>query len=387
MLNMEESLAPVEKTNEDVLSMVDVLKEEAELEEEANAVLGDSDDQNCTYPMGYVSRQALYACSTCSPENPAGVCLACSLECHEGHELFELYTKRNFRCDCGNSKFPGSTCKLYSEKDASNSQNAYNQNFKGLYCTCHRPYPDMEDEIEDEMIQCVICEDWYHGRHLGVDSLPPCETYSEVVCADCMKKHDFLWAYNVQSQDTKCMVKEEVKSEVDVEGASPVKTQETKENGSDQGTSDDTDNKMSCLLKDLQKRGTSVQGSGSFWQDGWRNKLCKCADCMVKYKAGEIEFLTDEVDTVHNYEQRGRNKTTPCSQYDKGMQALSSMNRIQQVEVLHGFNDLKSELTDYLKKFAENGKVVREEDIREFFSGMEARKRQRATGPIPFMCK
>lgn len=51
MLNMEESLAPVEKTNEDVLSMVDVLKEEAELEEEANAVLGDSDDQNCTYPM------------------------------------------------------------------------------------------------------------------------------------------------------------------------------------------------------------------------------------------------------------------------------------------------------------------------------------------------
>jgi hypothetical protein len=31
--------------------------------------------------------------------------------------------------------------------------------------------------------------------------------------------------------------------------------------------------------------------------------------------------------------------------------------------------------------------VVREEDIREFFSGMEARKRQRATGPIPFMCK
>lgn len=32
-------------------------------------------------------------------------------------------------------------------------------------------------------------------------------------------------------------------------------------------------------------------------------------------------------------------------------------------------------------------KVVKEEDIREFFSGMEARKRQRTTGPMPFMCK
>lgn len=45
-------------------------------------------------PQGYVSRQALYACATCDPETSAGVCLACCLECHEGHELFELYTKR-----------------------------------------------------------------------------------------------------------------------------------------------------------------------------------------------------------------------------------------------------------------------------------------------------
>ena len=36
---------------EDVLSMVDVLEEDRALEEEANAVLGASDDQNCTYPQ------------------------------------------------------------------------------------------------------------------------------------------------------------------------------------------------------------------------------------------------------------------------------------------------------------------------------------------------
>ncbi|XP_062616576.1 putative E3 ubiquitin-protein ligase UBR7 [Saccostrea cucullata] len=105
------------------------------------------------------------------------------------------------------------------------------------------------------------------------------------------------------------------------------------------------------------------------------------------YKEKSLGFLIDESDTVHKYEERGRDKAVSTSQYDKGLQALSSMDRVQQVEVIHGFNDLKSELTDYLKKFAENGKVVREEDIREFFSGMEARKRQRATGPIPYMCK
>lgn len=46
--------------------------------------------------QGYVKRQALYACGTCSPTDaePAGVCLACTLTCHEGHVLYELYTKR-----------------------------------------------------------------------------------------------------------------------------------------------------------------------------------------------------------------------------------------------------------------------------------------------------
>lgn len=32
------------------ITMIDVLEEEQELEEDANAVLGGSDDQNCTYP-------------------------------------------------------------------------------------------------------------------------------------------------------------------------------------------------------------------------------------------------------------------------------------------------------------------------------------------------
>jgi len=37
------------ETGDEVVSMVDVLQEDNDLEEEANAVLGDSDDQCCTY--------------------------------------------------------------------------------------------------------------------------------------------------------------------------------------------------------------------------------------------------------------------------------------------------------------------------------------------------
>ena len=63
-----------------------------------------------------MQRQALYACGTCLEQTNqlAGVCLACSLVCHDGHTLYELYTKRNFCCDCGNSLFSESSkCHLF----------------------------------------------------------------------------------------------------------------------------------------------------------------------------------------------------------------------------------------------------------------------------------
>lgn len=36
---------------------------------------------------------------------------------------------------------------------------------------------------------------------------------------------------------------------------------------------------------------------------------------------------------------------------------MSSLGRVQQVELIQGYNDMKDSLTEYLKKFAANGKV------------------------------
>ena len=41
----------LEENEDTVLSMVEVLQESEDLEEEATAVLGDSDDRCCTYPL------------------------------------------------------------------------------------------------------------------------------------------------------------------------------------------------------------------------------------------------------------------------------------------------------------------------------------------------
>ncbi|XP_059468581.1 putative E3 ubiquitin-protein ligase UBR7 [Neocloeon triangulifer] len=320
------------------VTMVDVLQEEQEREQDANAVLGGSDDQHCTYSSGYVPRQALYLCTTCvatqgENQTPAGICLACSYKCHEGHDLVELYTKRAFRCDCGNSKFEHK-CRLEPEKEAFNEKNSYNQNFKGVYCTCARPYPDPDDDVEDEMIQCIICEDWYHTRHLGEGVSVPSE-FSEMICGCCMGKTPLLASY--------------VNNTAEVVADCPLKAADAPE----------------------------VKSVTTFWPDGWRSRLCKCEDCHVKYKELKIEYLCEESDMVQEYEKQGLNQPT---QYEQGLQALGNMDRSQQIEVLTEYAQMKEELKSFLATFAEENKVVTEEDIKEFFDGLKARKRRRVDG-------
>lgn len=189
------------------VTMLDVLEEEKELEEEYAAVLGASDEKSCTYTQGAVKRQALYSCLTCCPETrndldkSAGICLACSYHCHENHELVELYTKRNFRCDCPTERTGTNRCCLNSslkQPEGKNTDNLYNQNFQGLYCACHRPYPDPERTTEEVMLQCIICEDWFHLQHLEgapANAAKLVDACSEMICGSCMQQHQFLHNY------------------------------------------------------------------------------------------------------------------------------------------------------------------------------------------------
>uniref|UniRef100_A0AAY5F3S1 Putative E3 ubiquitin-protein ligase UBR7 n=1 Tax=Electrophorus electricus TaxID=8005 RepID=A0AAY5F3S1_ELEEL len=336
---------------EATVSLVDVLEEDEELENEASAVLGGSDSEKCSYPEGYVKRQALYACNTCTPKGgePAGICLACSYKCHEGHELFELYTKRNFRCDCGNDKFGEMECKLFPDKEKVNLGNKYSHNFFGLYCTCDRPYPDPEDEVADEMIQCIICEDWLHGRHLGC-LVPECVELQEMICESCMNKSLFLWTYaaHIAGRYYTWFL----------EGSRP-----------------------DCRLEEMKASGKSrAQHGAVFWPASWRTKLCSCSVCKDIFMNAGVAFLFDDTDTVLAYENKGKTSEQAggAEGRDPLMSALNNLNRVQQLEIIHEYNDMKTELKDYLQRFAAEGKVVTPEDIRHFFEQQQTRKRRRA---------
>ncbi|OLN81136.1 Protein mlo2 [Colletotrichum chlorophyti] len=170
----------------DSQTAAEFIRDQMQLEADAREALPYS-IENCTKILGSL-RQSIFACLTCNPPpaNPkdpydgAGVCYACSVQCHGEHTLVEIFTKRNFTCDCGTTRFPStSPCSLrinpatntkggvHSEEPDAN--NKYNQNFRNRFCACECDYDPFQQK--GTMFQCLglgttetggCGEDWYH---------------------------------------------------------------------------------------------------------------------------------------------------------------------------------------------------------------------------------
>ncbi|GAA5982019.1 hypothetical protein JCM10908_004706 [Rhodotorula pacifica] len=144
-------------SSDDNFNALDLLAAQDALEAEARDAVPYASE--CTYDLGYI-KQPLYACRTCL--NDRAVCVACSVNCHAEHDLIELFNRRDFRCDCGTEGMgAGSCCQISNRSDAPrNERNHYDHNFRGEFCWCGRPYDPHTEE--NDMIQCLVCEDWCH---------------------------------------------------------------------------------------------------------------------------------------------------------------------------------------------------------------------------------
>ncbi|KAK1917813.1 hypothetical protein P3342_000529 [Pyrenophora teres f. teres] len=179
----------ISQASESSQTAADFIKEQLSLEKEAREALPYQFD-TCTRDLGPL-RQSLYACLTCNPApassaqqyTPAGVCYSCSISCHGEHTLVELFSKRNFICDCGTTRIPDMTpCTLRINAETGRKgdvtgeepakTNEYNQNFRNKFCGCSQEYdPDQE---KGTMFQCLglgSCnggcgEDWWHPECL-----------------------------------------------------------------------------------------------------------------------------------------------------------------------------------------------------------------------------
>ncbi|XP_022970058.1 putative E3 ubiquitin-protein ligase UBR7 [Cucurbita maxima] len=359
---------------EQTISIQEYLKEVEEQELEADLVLGGDEGKECTYSKGYMKRQAIFSCLTCTPDGNAGVCTACSLSCHDGHEIVELWTKRNFRCDCGNSKFGDFICKLFSNKDVENANNSYNHNFKGSYCICNRPYPDPDVEEQVEMIQCCMCEDWFHEEHLGlssIDEIPRDEEgeplYEDFICPACSAICSFLIQYpsSIWAVGRHSAGKDSLLSEL------PENNSGSKESVKDNTQTD------SCVLETSSSASITAENKPMFLSKNWRGALCRCEKCINNYKLKNISFLVDEEDSIAEYEKIAKQKREEKLQEQEGaeLKLFDNLGHVEKIEILNGIADMKDEIRTFMESF-DSSKPITSADIHQVFENL-AKKRRR----------
>lgn len=459
-------------SSNDSITAVDYIASQLELEREARELMPFNSD-DCTYEKGEL-RQPVFACLDCSKKSgqDVGVCYSCSIQCHLSHEIVELFTKRNFVCDCGTTRMlnvDNGACKLRLKSKAEEtsfrprtgsvsgpirrtssslslsgldllpedipaSANNYNHNFKGLFCSCNKPY----NPLDGNMIQCYFgfeCgEDWFHeecilgykqgflkslnGKNL-IDDLPPpgedAETENNLkfessdddeesdneeiskyphfpslnsfdcfICWKCVLTFKRVF----EEIDTPDIVLTKLPHFSSVESIdqwnekfklltnSAIKIENI--NDSDEFTKK---RKAEAMESNPKRQDANIPYS-IFLRNGFRDHLLQLSkfteDTKLKQFLQHNKYLFED-DPVYEPpedDDTNGNLSNTGSLLDLGADALLSLPKEQAIQGLHAYNKIRERLTDFFKPFAEQGELVTEESVREFFDQVNKEKKQ-----------
>eukprot|EP01116_Phalansterium_solitarium_P021920 TRINITY_DN7037_c0_g1_i1.p1 TRINITY_DN7037_c0_g1~~TRINITY_DN7037_c0_g1_i1.p1 ORF type:complete len:397 (-),score=128.09 TRINITY_DN7037_c0_g1_i1:14-1204(-) len=374
------------------VTAADILNEQEQLEQEAEEQLNGNwgDEDACTHADGY-RRQPVFACATCTKAKggaPFGFCFGCSLNCHvdDDHDIIELFDKRHFRCDCGTPR-SGCSCRFHPDGHAQdNTENVYSHNFGGKYCWCDAAYSE-----EQTMYQCVLCMDWFHLDCISKRdgwALDP-DTPSDFVCGTCVQLHPFLKGY--ASLAITHAAASGAPPTDSTAGESPVDVTTAAAEG--------------CKLAgvdaaDASRPDGSAQEKSVFFRKQWRAELCRCAECLERYRSQQVGFLAEDEDDISDNEpepdevaddgpaatpgsgalpdgaQPTGTKRKSTSLLDAAQNAFigSGIPATQQIDLMDAYNNMQAALKDFLKTFSETGKEVTKADIDAFFADFKSKR-------------
>ncbi|KAK5583684.1 hypothetical protein RB653_005282 [Dictyostelium firmibasis] len=390
------------RSDDEIISIQDALNDQLEeeknlLEEAKEQEQEDWGDESiCTFDKGYIN-QSVFACKTCQLTNDKlfGFCYGCSMHCHLYHDVYELFNKRDFRCDCGtkvqepNNNFKcqlseisinkeGSTTATattttttttitdlnnidigsYDKRQILNEKNHYNHNFKGRYCYCDSPY-----DYKEDMIQCIFCEDWFHENCLKLNSnvldIPSPGEFADLICADCLSKNQFLLLY----PHIRCYIEND---HIIIDDPPPSKL-------------NIHNNSNNCKVEGAV---ISNKKNDLFCKESWREELCYCLKCKEIYKEKNVEFLFEKEEpskknkiideTVNNKNEKGKSVDV----FEMGQDVFSkTLEPTQQRALIEGFSDMKEKLKELFSKKLDKNQVVTKQDIQSFFVDLNVNKK------------
>ncbi|WPK24629.1 hypothetical protein PUMCH_001909 [Australozyma saopauloensis] len=401
----------------DSVTALDYLESQLELEKEAREIMPFEPD-TCTYPK--VLRQLVFACLTCLEHNNGneiGVCYLCLIQCHSTHELVELFSKRNFVCDCGTTRMGnGLACSLrYGKLDTSvprvsrmrtgsglqpesfhfpkvdlpkaedipSLENLYNQNYKGLFCSCSTKY-DPDDESRT-MHQCYfgeVCgEDWYHqdcilgfrvdknedkddNSEQTVPHFPELDLFSEFICWKCVAMYSSEFKELAKRIDIVSHTRPHYhgmssadqwfhkwKNVPEESAAKRIRLEE--------GKSSERHHEQSSLF---------LAGNFKSHLNDMYNSLPQ--DSSLRKLLHANAFLYEE-DPVYEPEEDSSEATDVGTLFELGSSALLSLPAPHALEGLQAYDTMKQKLSNFFKGFVDQNKVVTEKEVKEFFGKMK----------------
>lgn len=238
----------------------------------------------CIYDLGYV-RQDVYACAKCTKTDSSGkpilsgFCGGCKTACHGDHldQVVDLYSKRSFRCDCGNARMNNSCKRRPKTGENPKNEGTYNHNFLGRYCRCDRGY----DLQYGDMSQCCMCEDWFHEICFKMpNGAKPAKSNLQNIsfdftCAACIAKYPIFANYFMKMGRFRPNVKLPANA-----------------------TAADDDRPATCSKPPDVPKGIIPENVDYFWPAGFRSRMCRCDACKKEYASLNMSYIIDRSDFV-----------------------------------------------------------------------------------------
>jgi len=165
---------------------------------------------------------------------------------------------------------------------------------------------------------------------------------------------------DAESQDSKRM---KSGARVSQETAGPLDPETTQQNTG-------ADTKPLCKLDTLPP---APEGKFSlFLTESFRENFCRCPACFPLLKQ-HAQLLEEEETYEPPVSEEGSEHGASThgsggSLYERGESVLKNIDRVRAIEGLMAYNHMKEKLKPFFQEFAESGKAISAEDIKEYFA-------------------
>lgn len=102
-----------------------------------------------------------------------------------------------------------------------------------------------------------------------------------------------------------------------------------------------------------------------------------------------LTLIFDDADAIQEYEKQALAKSENLDADKILADSLENLGYVRKLEVLHGINEFKKSLSDFLREKANNNGVLTAEDVTTFFANLQEKRQeqQRTMFMPPDNCK